>query len=146
MAVIEKQIEIARPPQEVFDYLSDLRNERDWNPGLRTIEKLTDGPVGLGTRYRAQWKGSPLCVVECVRYEPPLCWTHTDDSPLGIVATFSLTPVGDGTRVDTRFELQPRGVARLLAPVLARVLSRTFDGNLARAKARLEYAAAPVVD
>jgi hypothetical protein len=41
----------------VFDYCSDNRNELEWNPSAISIEKLTDGPVGLGTKYLARWKG-----------------------------------------------------------------------------------------
>jgi hypothetical protein len=37
---------IRRSPEGVFDYCSDLRSELHWNPKVKYIEKLTDGPVG----------------------------------------------------------------------------------------------------
>ena len=40
------------------------RAELEWNPRCRAMEKLTDGPVGVGTRYRAKWKGSPHVELE----------------------------------------------------------------------------------
>jgi deazaflavin-dependent oxidoreductase (nitroreductase family) len=40
---------IRRAPEDVFDYCSDLRSELQWNPKVKYIEKLTDGPVGVGT-------------------------------------------------------------------------------------------------
>jgi hypothetical protein len=46
VAVIEDQVDIERPPEEVFDYCSDHTNEREWNIRTRRVEKLTDGPVG----------------------------------------------------------------------------------------------------
>ena len=46
---------IRRSPEEVFEYCSDLRSELHRNPKVKYVEKLTDGPVGVGTRYRAGW-------------------------------------------------------------------------------------------
>ena len=51
MTVISNSVEIRCTPEEAFDYLSDHRNELEWNPGIESIDKLTDGPVGLGTKY-----------------------------------------------------------------------------------------------
>jgi uncharacterized protein YndB with AHSA1/START domain len=53
---------IHRPPEEVFEFCSDLRSELQWNPKVKYVEKLTDGPVGVGTRYRARGPtaGRPL--------------------------------------------------------------------------------------
>jgi uncharacterized protein YndB with AHSA1/START domain len=53
--VIESTVLIQRHPEEVFDYLSDPRSELEWNPKVRVMEKLTDGPIGVGTRSRAKW-------------------------------------------------------------------------------------------
>jgi len=50
--IVENTVEIARAPEEVFDYCTDLSREPEWNPRTRYVEKLTDGPVGLGTRHR----------------------------------------------------------------------------------------------
>jgi hypothetical protein len=38
--------------------LSDHRSELEWNPTCQVMEKITDGPVGTGTRFRAKWKSS----------------------------------------------------------------------------------------
>jgi hypothetical protein len=50
VTVISNTVEIRCTPEEAFDYLSDHRNELEWNPGIESIGKLTDGPVGLGTK------------------------------------------------------------------------------------------------
>jgi hypothetical protein len=31
-AVLQNGVDLARRAEEVFDYLSDLRNEKEWNP------------------------------------------------------------------------------------------------------------------
>ena len=62
---------IRRPPQDVFDYCSDLRSELQWNPKVNYVEKLTDGPVRVGTRYRARWANSGPTAVEVVQFDRP---------------------------------------------------------------------------
>ena len=61
---------IGRPPEEVFDFLADARNEVHWNAWARRIEKLSDGPVGRGTRFhgsRLQRVGEDMQVEEVSR-------------------------------------------------------------------------------
>jgi hypothetical protein len=53
MAVIQNTTLIERAPDEVFDYLVDLRNELEWNPRVESMEKLTNDPLGVGTTYLA---------------------------------------------------------------------------------------------
>ena len=64
MVVLESSADIGVPPQEAFDYLSDLRNEAAWNPKMRSVQLLTGNPVGIGSRYRVRWAGSPEVIVE----------------------------------------------------------------------------------
>lgn len=66
-----------RAPEEVFDYCSDLRSELQWNPNVKYVEKLTDGPVGVGTRYRARWANSGPTTVEVVQFDRPHTWETT---------------------------------------------------------------------
>jgi hypothetical protein len=58
VTVISNSVDIRCGPEDVFDYLSDHRSELEWNPGIESIDKITDGPVGLGTKYRAEWKSA----------------------------------------------------------------------------------------
>ena len=59
MTVINNSVEIRCTAEEAFDYLSDHRSELEWNPGIVSIDKLTDGPVGLGTRYLGEVEERP---------------------------------------------------------------------------------------
>ena len=54
MVHIEGDIVSNRAPEEVFDFVADERNEPRYNPKMRLAEKISDGPIGLGTRFRAQ--------------------------------------------------------------------------------------------
>jgi len=52
--------EIEAPLERVFDYVADARNEPDWLPGAEKVEKVTDGDVGLGTRFNWHHLGPAL--------------------------------------------------------------------------------------
>ena len=53
MARVSGEILINRPVEVVFDYVADQRNEPIYNPRMLQSEKITDGPIGVGTRFRA---------------------------------------------------------------------------------------------
>ena len=71
MAHINGEIIIKRPVEEVFDFVADERNEPRYNPRMLRAEKLTPGPVGLGSRYHAVMQSRPRPVemtIECTSY------------------------------------------------------------------------------
>jgi hypothetical protein len=88
---------IRRSPEGVFEFCSDLRNELRWNPKVKYIEKLTDGPVGVGTRFRARWANSGPTTVEVVRFDRPRLW-ETNTEARGMVIRFqgTVTDVAQG--------------------------------------------------
>jgi len=140
MTIIENTVHIARPAKEVFEFVSDLRNERRWNPGLEAVEKLSEGAIGAGTRYRAKWKGFPEFVVECTGYDPPRTYdaTNVGSAPLGVKSRFTVTPSGHGATLATSFTATPHGMMRLAFPVVLRSLRRQHDRNIREIKRVLE--------
>jgi hypothetical protein len=71
---VENAIEVWRSPEDVFDYMTDITKEAEWNPRTRRAEKLTPGPIGLGTQFSAEWiKGNPA-IVEYIGFERPMAW------------------------------------------------------------------------
>ena len=97
MTTITNTALIRRKPEEVFDYCVDMRNELEWNPSAQSMEKMTDGPLGVGTRFRAKWKQSQLIDVECTAFDRPNGWTYVHGGPVVITLTVRLTPVDSGT-------------------------------------------------
>ena len=45
-----------RSAEETFDYMAEFSNGAEWDPGVATAERLDDGPVGLGQRFRLDVK------------------------------------------------------------------------------------------
>jgi uncharacterized protein YndB with AHSA1/START domain len=131
---------IAAPRERVFDYVAERENEREWNPDCKSVEKLSDGPIGVGSRWRAQWKGSPVIELETTEYDRPNHMTNHNGGALEVTVTFTCGPVDDGTRLDVAFYAQPHGVAKLLFPLMERQMRRRSAENVRRIKAALEAA------
>ena len=49
----EVSLIIQRPVHEVFDYISDLENACQLQPGLLDVRRITEGPLGVGTRFQS---------------------------------------------------------------------------------------------
>src|SRR6266705_2744063 len=97
--VVEAEVDVKRPPEEVFDYCSDHSNEPEWNPMMKRIEKLTDGPVGVGTRYAR-----------------PATWSLTGNSrALTASGSWRVLPTADGAHLVMRVEMELHGLLRLAA-------------------------------
>lgn len=138
-AVIENSVEIVRSPEDVFDYLADQGNEVEWNPDCLRMDKLTEGPVGVGTKFRAKWKQGPELTTQCTRYERPRTWTYENGGPISVVLTVTLEPTeAGGTRLTSRGEWTPHGWMRLAFPVFVRVMRRAEKGVMANSRRALE--------
>jgi carbon monoxide dehydrogenase subunit G len=138
MAVIQNTTLIERAPDEVFDYLVDLRNELEWNPGVESMEKVSDGPLGVGTTYLAKWKQSRLLEVECTRFDRPREWVYVNGGPVAVTFTARLTPEGEGTRLTATFDARPKGWFRLVFPIFLLMMKRQEQANMTYVKQALE--------
>lgn len=136
--MIRNSVVIRCSPEEAFDYLSDHRAELEWNPKCEVMEKLTDGPVGLGTRYRAKWKSSPLVELETVAYDRPHSWTMHNGGPIEVTLTGRFEPVPEGTRLDADFDPRPHGWFRLVFPIFLLVIRREEKANMGHLRDALE--------
>jgi hypothetical protein len=139
MVVLENSVDIALPPPQVFDYLSDLRNEREWNPKIRSVQLLTGEPIGVGTRYRARWVGSPDNTVEYTVFDRPHEWASVADSKmLTIRFAARVRAIDGGSRLRVRMELAPHGPMRLLDPVLGWLMQRKEGENMRLIRQKVE--------
>ena len=130
---------IRRRPEDVFDYCNDLRSELRWNPRVKYVEKLTDGPVGVGTRYRAQWSNSGSTGVEVVKFDRPRrSETMAQARGMGIRFQGTVTDAAPGARYTAALELHPKGLAWLVAPLAMLAMRRQDQKNMHRIREALE--------
>lgn len=51
MATYETVLIIPQTVAATFAFVSDFRNAEHWDPRTYSVEKATDGPIGVGTRF-----------------------------------------------------------------------------------------------
>lgn len=120
---------------EAFDYLADFTNTAHWDPGIVRAEKLTDGPVGVGTQFRVEAKfmgrTTPLVYV-MTAFEPPNRFVVSgENSTVTSLDEITVEAVGDGCRVTYDAELKLKGAAKLFDPVLGLAFDRIADKAIA---------------
>jgi uncharacterized protein YndB with AHSA1/START domain len=147
---IEGEITIARPPEEVFDFVADERNEPRFNPQMVRAEQVSPGPIGPGTRFRAEVasRGRPVeMVIEFTDFERPRrLSSSTGMSVMDVRGTLTFDPVPEGTRMRWHWELAPRGYVRLLGPLVARMGRRQEEAIWAGLKRCLEEQGMPAAE
>lgn len=52
---VERSIEIDAPPERVFEIVGDVAKSPEWagSGEVRAVVRQTEGPIGVGTRYRS---------------------------------------------------------------------------------------------
>jgi uncharacterized protein YndB with AHSA1/START domain len=142
MARIEGELVIRRPVHEVFDFVADERNEPRYNPRICRAEKLSPGPIGPGARFRAEavmLGRTTGMTIEYTTYERPRRLASSIHMPAADIAgTLRFDPVANGTRMCWSWEVRPRGLYRLLTPVIVRVGRRQEQENWGSLKRFLE--------
>lgn len=125
MAQVEGEIVIERPVEDVFDFAADERNEPRFNPRMVRAEKLTPGPIGVGTRFRAEMKPIPRLsemTTEFTGFERPRSLALTTRlSWMDIDGRLTFDHVPEGIRMRWEWELHPHGLLRLAGPLIARM-------------------------
>ena len=102
-------IDIAREAAAVFAYLADAEHTPEWNWAITSAEKITPGPVGVGTRFRLT-RSVPQPAVETLEitaFEP---LRRIDVAgrlgPFDARLAYEVTPIDHGTRLTNTAELE----------------------------------------
>jgi hypothetical protein len=144
--IIEGRIDIARSPDDVFDYLADMGN---WNAIDKALLKVSpDGPVGLGSsgtmthkrpgvKVKTSWEVTAFERAE--RFEILITgFGYT------LRETVTLTEVPTGTRVDTTDLTLPTSlVGRVMVAASGRTIQRELEVRHQRFNTLLETDAGP---
>ena len=125
MGRISGEILIKRQVEQVFDYVADQRNEPIYNPRMLHSEKITGGPIGVGTRFRATAQSGRReieMLIEVTEYQRPGRFgSRTTMSSVDVDGGLTFEPVNGATRMSWSWYVRPRGSLRLLAPLVARL-------------------------
>jgi carbon monoxide dehydrogenase subunit G len=139
---------VARPQHEVFDFIADARNRPQWDDSVEREELTSPEPIGVGTTVRTRLKPSlgrrAEYTWDIVEHAPPSGQTIDSTSgPFPTTLEYRLSDEGGATRVEFSVTGRPRGVLRLLQPLIARTIQQNLDRNFPRLKQLLEARPAP---
>ena len=125
MPPIVLTIEIARPPDEVFSYVTDPSRFSEWQEDAARGSLEGGGPPGVGSRFtttRRIGRAERTTTSEITEINPPRSWAaHGVDGPIRPIMHVTVAPLGDSSRSHELSE--PQGTAR--GRRLARLALRT---------------------
>jgi len=139
---VSTAIDIARPADAVAAYQFDPTNDPAWIGGVDRAEKLTAGPMAVGSRVRrlGGFMGRHIeWVMEVVEMAPARRLAmHAVKSPFPMDVSYEIEPSGAGSRARIRIQGQAYGMFRLFGPLLGPMVRRSVAGDLCRLKALVE--------
>jgi hypothetical protein len=127
---------VQAPVAEVFAAFTDVDRFAERVAGIVRVEKLTPGPVGVGTQFketRKMFGRESTETMTFAAFEPDARYELTALSCGTECRTeFRFTPEGDGTRVDVTFSLRALTLYGKLFKPLAYLMSGMCRRLLAR--------------
>ncbi|MGH2902081.1 MAG: SRPBCC family protein [Solirubrobacteraceae bacterium] len=144
MAPIIASIEVARPPEGAFAYVTDPSTMREWQQGV--VSGQMDGfPTRVGSRCTTIRKigGRERNVVtEITECDPPRRWADRGiDGPIRAIVQVTVEPLANRSRsrVTIEVDFTGHGIGKLLVPlVVRRQAASEMPENMKRLKQALE--------
>ena len=140
------EIQISRPPDEVFAFVADARNRPLWDESVDTEELTSPEPIGVGSTVRTGLRSMGRDYVltwEIVEHDPPTRQTiESTSGPFATTLEYQLRPQSGGTLVEFSVTGRPTGMLRLLQPLIARNTQKNLERSFPRLKQVLETGSA----
>jgi Polyketide cyclase / dehydrase and lipid transport len=140
---VSDSVVIARPVPEVFAYVADHENLPAWTVGVKESKRLTAGPPANGARYRVVGKllgRSVESSYQITAFDRDRGFEGTMTSPMfGFCERYRFESDQDATRLSMNAAVEPRGVFRLLTPIMTAGVRRQVKADHRRLKTLLEH-------
>jgi uncharacterized protein YndB with AHSA1/START domain len=145
MAPIVTSIEVARPPEEAFSYVTDLSRLEEWQESLVSSRAEGGGPRAVGSKVvmvRRLGRREQTSTMETTSISPPRSWSARGiDGPVRAIVNGTVEPLDDGarSRVTIELDFEGHGLGKLLVPlVVRRQAQHEMPRNMQNLKERLE--------
>ena len=142
MVNVQTEILIRRPRAEVAEYASDPDNAPQWYVNIDRSQRLTPGPVAVGSRvaFIARFLGKELnYTYEFVEYVPgEKLVMRTAQGPFPMQTTYTWADDDGGTRMSLGNSGSPSGFSRLAGLFMAPMIRRETRKDLQKLKSILE--------
>ncbi len=150
MAPIVSSIDIARPQDEVFAYVTDPSRFAEWQTGVvgGSMEGGKTPSVGSKCLTTRRIGGAEREVTsEVTTLDPPRRWAiHGIDGPIRAIVNVTVRPHNGSaqSRVMIEVDFEGHGIGKLLVPfVVRRQARKEMPSNCLRLKQRLEAPPSP---
>lgn len=146
MTRLHERLETRLGIEEAFDYVADFATSEEWDPGVDSAERIDDGPVGVGARYRLgvhlAGRVAPM-EYRITVYEPPHRVVLEGEGS-GVTATDDIrfARTGDTTRVDYIADIRLGGLLRFIQPFLGGAFRKLAENAVGGMREQLERRAA----
>jgi len=124
--IVNVDVEVARPRDQVFDLMADARNEPAWNSQVTRTELVSEEPIGPGTEFTTTNRGQEYVAVISSYQRPELLAFTVVGHTMEIVSTMRFAESSGGTRLTATFDLQPKGSMKLMMPLMAGAVRKDF--------------------
>jgi carbon monoxide dehydrogenase subunit G len=142
MKRVERQAVIDAPPAEVFAYLANLDNLSEWQMGVTSARRTSEGDMGVGgtaivvRELMGQRIEAPLTITE---YDPPRRLAiGSEVSGVKADGILDLAAIDNGATTELSFAMENRGsmLTRFMEPMIASAAGGDIDASLQRLKQR----------
>lgn len=132
-------------PETIFAILDDVTRTPEWLKRCTKIEKLTDGPLAVGTPLKYHYKeGNRTGVMDgrCSAHEANRHLTNTfTDKMMDVSVDFRLEPgsTAGTTNLTHTIDIEPKGLmGKILSPIIRKQLPGQTIGAMTELKALAE--------
>jgi len=133
---------IDKPVKDVFAFVADPNNMSKWNSAVVSLEQVTPGDVGVGTKFKSTGEMMGRRIegeMEITAYEPDTkCGFQVNAGPMQVNITLSFKTVGTGTKVSLNAQGNPAGFFKIAEGMMTGRVKSMMEENLARLKSQLE--------
>ena len=140
MAHVEGEI-LVRAPGGRGDFVADERHEPRFNLHMLTAEKVSEGLIGKGTRFRAEidnlGRSVPMDIEFTAVEQPRRAASSTHMTAMDVHGELTFDPVPDGTRLHWSWDVEEHGILKLMGPGRDLHLPRLGTGDLVESQMAL---------
>ena len=138
----ELTVEVARTPEDVFAYLTNVSNLPAWQSGVHSAQIEDAGPPRTGARIRESrhMLGRELnTTLEITGYDPPRTFVlKALNSPVPFTVRHELAASGGGTTLTVVAEGDAAFLPGFASGIMARRAEKQFRKDFERLKKQLE--------
>ncbi len=142
MFMYETSIFINRPPQEVFDFLSNPANHPKYSRIAESAEWTSEGPHGVGSTYRGVGKALGRKIEstnEITKWDPPNQYGYKSISgSIPFDTTYTFGSSENGTRLSVRAQLEIGGFFKIAEGLVGKQVKKQLDADFEAFKQYLE--------